>query len=479
MHKYLLPELAKKSLMLILALVAFFAFLTISLAIFLPKQLKADEEIIANNPYSGGETTIFSTSREAFSKPLANLPTKDLRKFTFGNKMFNTNWIEAPASVTSLDGLGPTFNRVSCSGCHFKDGRGRPPKDIEEKMNSMLIRLSIKGFAEDGGPNPHHAYGGQLNPFGISNVEGEGKAIILYEEIEGEYADGTKYSLRKPTYHFKDLAFGELGEDALFSPRVAPAVFGLGLLEAIAKEKILSWTDEDDENQDGISGRVNMVPNLNGEKVVGRFGWKANTASLLQQNANAAVGDIGLTTSINPEQNCPEPQKDCQNAISGGEPEMSDMQLNRMNFYTQTLAPPARRNIDDEKVILGAKLFTQANCSSCHKPKVKTGKHEIKELSYQNIQPFTDLLLHDMGEGLADNRPDYLATGREWRTAPLWGIGLVKTVNKHTNFLHDGRARNLEEAILWHGGEAENSKESFRNMNKEEREALIKFVESL
>lgn len=434
---------------------------------------------VANNPYSGGETTIFNTSKEAFAKPLANLPTADLRKFTFGNKMFNTNWVQAPASVTSLDGLGPTFNRVSCSGCHFKDGRGRPPLTPAEPMNSMLLRLSIAGKADDGGPMPHPIYGGQLNPFGIHGVSGEGKATILYEEVVGEYADGTKYSLRKPTYSFSNMAFGEIGNATMFSPRVAPAVYGLGLLEAIAEETILAIADENDDDGDGISGRPNYVPDINGNKVVGRFGWKANVASLKQQNAGAALGDMGITTSMNQNQNCPETQKECNSATNGGKPEMSDEQLEKMIFYSQTLAPPARRDVDNKQVMLGAKLFAQHKCSSCHTPKMRTGEHEIKQLANQDIQPFTDLLLHDMGDELADNRPDYEANGNEWRTPPLWGIGLVETVNGHTNFMHDGRARNIEEAILWHGGEAAPSKEAFRNMSKKERTALITFLNSL
>ena len=440
-----------------------------------------DKEVqeVADDPYAGGETTVFNTSREAFAKPLANLPTKDLRKFTFGNKMFNTNWVQAPASVTSLDGLGPTFNRVSCSACHFKDGRGRPPHSIDEPMNSMLLRLSIAGKAADGGPMPHPAYGGQLNPFGIHGTAGEGKATIFYEEIAGQYGDGTAYSLRKPHYTFSNMAFGVLGEDTMFSPRVAPAVYGLGLLEAIPEETILSFSDAEDKNNDGISGRPNYVPDLEGKKTIGRFGWKANVASLKQQDAGAALGDMGITTSLNPSENCTKSQTQCNTAISGGTPEMSDEQLEKLVFYSQTLAPPARRDVGDPQVKSGAMLFVQGKCSSCHTPKMRTGEHDIPQLSHQNIQPFTDLLLHDMGEGLADNRPDYEANGQEWRTPPLWGIGLVKTVNKHTNFLHDGRARNFEEAILWHGGEAESSKEAFRDMNVKERKALLHFLSTL
>lgn len=433
---------------------------------------------VLNSPLSGGKTTVFIKSREAFAKPAANLPTKDLRAFTFGNKMFNTKWVTAPASVTSLDGLGPTFNRMSCAACHFKDGRGRPPRTADEPMKSMLIRLSIEG------QNHHPQYGKQLNDRAINGVPAEGMAKIMYEEISGTYADGAPYTLRKPNYKFINMAFGDIDESVMFSPRTAPAVHGMGLLEAIPDKTLLALADPDDKNNDGISGRVNMVWDAVAQKEsIGRFGWKANVASLREQDAGAALGDMGITTSLFPDENCPAAQTKCAAAPNGkGEndaPEMSDKQLEKMTFYVSTLAVPARRNIDLESVQRGAALFEKANCTACHIPQMQTGAHPIAVLANQNIQPFTDLLLHDMGEALADHRPDFEATGREWRTPPLWGIGLVKVVNKHTNFMHDGRARNLEEAILWHGGEAESSRNQFKAMPAKDRDALLEFLESL
>lgn len=435
---------------------------------------------ISENALAGGTTTVFNTSREAFAKPATNLPTGSLRDFTFGNKLFNTKWVTAPASVTSLDGLGPTFNRRSCSGCHFKDGRGRPPRSIDEPMKSMLVRLSIPGTGDKGAPRPHPAYGEQLNDRAIQGVPTEGVAKIVYDEIEGKYADGTTYALRKPKYTFHELAFGPLGDTILVSPRVAPAVLGMGLLEAIPEAAILNWADPDDRDGDGISGRPNKVWDVvNQKQSLGRFGWKANVATVREQAAAAARGDIGITTTLFPEENCPEAQQACREAPNGGTPEMSGKQLEKIVLYLSTLAVPARRNIANKTIKSGATLFQTAKCASCHIPQTETGDHPIPALSHQKIQPFTDLLLHDMGEGLADNRPDFQASGREWRTPPLWGIGLVETVNKHTYFLHDGRARNLEEAILWHGGEAEPSKEMFRQMTKEERDHLIAFLKSL
>ncbi len=452
----------------------------LGLLILTPYGFAADPISISDSPLSGGEVTVFNKSREAFAKPAPNLPTKDLRRFTFGNKMFNTNWVTAPASVVTLDGLGPVFNRVSCAACHFKDGRGRPPRDDETTMNSMLMRLSIPGVDAHGGPNPHPIYGGQLNDRAILGVPAEGRARIEYKEQQGTYPDGTPYSLRTPHYIFEDMGFGELEKETMVSPRVAPAVFGLGLLEAMSEDDILSRADPEDVDGDGISGRPNYVWDATTQKLaLGRFGWKANVATLREQDAGAAQGDMGITTTLFPDQNCTDAQKDCHDAPDGGAPEMSDMQLEKMTFYVSTLAVPARRKVDDEVVKRGALMFVKNNCAACHSPQMKTGAHEIAALAGQDIQPFSDMLLHDMGEGLADNRPDFLASGREWRTPPLWGIGLVKTVNRHTNFLHDGRARNLEEAILWHGGEAEASKNSFKAMGKNDRDALIVFLKSL
>ncbi len=344
----------------------------------------------------------------------------------------------------------------------------------------MLIRLSIPGKAEDGGPKPHPHYGGQLNDKAILGVPAEGRTIIQYEEIPGEYPDGETYSLRSPKYQFEELAFGALGDNILFSPRVAPAVYGLGLLEAIPDETLRSFTDPEDKNNDGISGRTNLVWDAEHKKVtIGRFGWKANQPSLMQQDAGAALGDIGLTTELNPDENCPEIQKDCQKIQHGGSPEFNQEHLEKLVFYTQTLAVPARRNLDNNEVKYGESLFSQINCDACHKNHIKTGVHDIAQLSNLTIHPYTDLLLHDMGDALADSRPDYEANGNEWRTPPLWGIGLIGRVNKHTFFLHDGRARNLEEAVLWHGGEAEQSKRAFMALKKEERDAVIQFLESL
>ncbi len=444
-----------------------------------------DPAYISENrtPLSGGDlATVFKTNRTAFAQPITNLDGKRRRIFSFGDRLFNTKWVVAPASVSSLDGLGPLFNRSSCAGCHVRDGRGRAPLPNEDKMLSKLIRLSVPGTNNVGGPKPHPIYGGQFQEQGILGVSAEGKTEISWTEEKGTFADGESYSLRRPNYKFTDLAYGPLGDDILFSPRVAQAVYGLGLLENIPEAEILKNADSKDKNGDGISGRPNYVWNVEAnKKTIGRFGWKLNQPNLKQQVAGAFNGDIGLTTPIFPDVNCSKSQDECQKATKLGEqPEVSDEFLEKVTTYVSLLAVPARRNIDGTKEQLGERIFYQAECASCHLPKQITGnKSPHREYNDKTIHPYTDLLLHDMGEGLADNRPDFDANGREWRTSPLWGIGLIKNVNKHTFLLHDGRARYLMEAILWHGGEAQMAKEYVEKLSKEERSALISFLNSL
>lgn len=430
---------------------------------------------------SGGDTTVTETTRNAFSRTARNMPKEFIGDFFVGNSFFNSSWVIAPSSTAKRDGLGPVYNARSCSACHFKDGRGRPPLDANDQMLSMLIRLSIPGKGPHGGPKPEPNYGGQFNPLSIPDVPAEGTAKVTYTESKGTFDDGTPYSLRKPTYTFHDLAYGKMHPDVMISPRVAPAVFGLGLLEAIKEADIKALADPDDADGDGISGRPNLVWDVKARAMrMGRFGWKANQPSLEQQNAGAFLGDIGITSPLFQDQNCTQAQAKCREAKHGGAPEVPQEKIDQVTLYTKALAPPARRDWDNPVVLRGKQLFMQSSCHKCHTPKFTTGEDKrFPFLSGQVIRPYTDLLLHDMGPELADGRPDFASTGQEWRTPPLWGIGLVKTVNRHTFFLHDGRARNLTEAILWHGGEADASKKAFLAMNKEDRDALIKFLESL
>ena len=426
----------------------------------------------------GGETTAFSKGRNAFELSARNLTNEERRTFEVGDSFFTQNWVTAPASTEARDGLGPTFNAQSCSSCHSRDGRGKPPDHDDDPVRGLLLRLSVPSTD---GPVDEPKYGGQLQDRAINGVPPEGRISIRYETVTGEYDDGTTYTLRKPTYTVREPAFGPLHPDVMMSPRVAPATIGMGLLEAIPEETILEFADPEDTDGDGISGRPNMVwDDQQGRQVLGRFGWKGSKPTVEQQSAGAFHGDIGITSQYFPDENCPPAQSACLEAPNGGFPEVPDERLAKVTFYVQTLAVPAMRNVDDPTVRQGARLFMEAGCGDCHTPRHETSDdYPIRPLRGQVFFPYTDLLLHDMGEGLADNRPDGQASGREWRTPPLWGIGLVETVNGHTMFLHDGRARNIEEAVLWHDGEARKSRDHFIGLSSEERESVLKFLRSL
>jgi CxxC motif-containing protein (DUF1111 family) len=435
----------------------------------------------------GGETTVFATGRNAFSFPAANLTDEERTRFVIGNSFFKRNWVEAPASTKARDGLGPHFIARSCAGCHFNDGRGAPPKPGEQPV-SLLLRLSVPGVGARGGVVPEPAYGDQFNNFAVRGVKPEGKVVISHREVSGRFADGEAYTLLAPSYGFRDLGYGPMARDVLASPRVAPQIIGVGLLEAIPEAEILANAREQARRGDAIKGVPNRVWDAPGGRVMlGRFGWKANVATVAHQTAGAFNGDIGVTSPVFPDEGCTAVQKDCLAAPRGAQgkaPEIDDKTLGDVIFYQATLAPPARRSLDDPQVLKGQKLFTDAQCAACHRPSYVTagGPHpqfSSKALEGQRIHPYTDLLLHDMGEALADGRPDGLAQGRQWKTPPLWGVGLIQDVNGHTRLLHDGRARDVLEAILWHGGEAEASRERVLRMTRPERDALVKFVESL
>jgi CxxC motif-containing protein (DUF1111 family) len=432
---------------------------------------------------SGGEhLTAFDFSENAFGVESKKLTTQELTDFVVGNSVFRSNWVTAPASVQSLDGVGPIMNSISCGGCHFKDGRGRPPAFPGENVSGLLFRLSIPGSGSHNEPVPHPSYGGQIQDKSILNVTAEAQFAISYEEVTGSYEDGSTYVLRKPVYNFSNLAYGDLDPAIMISPRVAQQIAGLGLLENVDEATILSFVDENDQDHDGISGRANYVWNHQAQAVqLGRFGWKANQPTIIQQTAGAFNGDMGITTTIFPDDGLTNAQREeYADVPNGGEPELEDKRLHQIELYIRALSVPARRNWTDQDVLHGKQLFKTLNCNGCHVMEMQTGSgSSLSTLNGQTIRPFTDLLLHDMGPELADQRPDFLATGSEWRTSPLWGIGMIKTVNGHTTLLHDGRARNMEEAILWHGGEAENARDEFKRLSASERTGLIRFLESL
>lgn len=447
---------------------------------------KNDEELYIalaaedGEQFSGGETTVFNKSEEAFGFFAPNLSYGEQSDFGIGNSFFRQNWVAAPASTTARDGIGPFFNAIGCSSCHFKDGRGRAPLMDGETGHGLLLRLSIPGVDANDGNLPDPIYGGQLQDGAVLGQTLEGKISIFYQSIIETFDDGTTVVLKKPSYQITNLGYGAMATNLQISPRVANQMIGMGLLEAIPENTLLGFADENDTNKDGISGKLNYVHDVaSNSKKIGRFGWKANQPSVRQQVAGAFLGDMGITTSLFPNENAPFGV--ALSAIpNGGTPEISDLNFDRVVLYSSTLAVPARRNYTEQNVLKGKKTFETIGCVSCHIPKIKTGSnHSIAALRNQTIRPYTDLLLHDMGADLADNTPDFKATGTEWRTQPLWGIGLIQTVNNHTNLLHDGRAKNVTEAILWHGGEAKSAKDKFKKLNAAERSELLEFINSL
>ncbi|MDE1190619.1 MAG: di-heme oxidoredictase family protein [Arachidicoccus sp.] len=427
-----------------------------------------------NTQLSGGAATTFLSNSQSFGDPVSGLGTYYAYVQSVGDNIFSQTFVSAPAE--HFGGLGTIYNNVSCVSCHHNDGKGTPT--LGDVNSSLLTRISIPGTDENGGPLAAPGFGLQLQDKS-NNGSPEAKVTISYTEIPFTFPDGETASLRKPTYTVTN-PYIALPANYMISVRLAPPVFGLGLLELIPEATILSNADPDDANNDGISGKANYVYNpYTKKKELGRFGLKANTSTIQVQVASAFQQDIGITSYIFPQESS---YGQSQYDSRDDDPEITDSILNATVFYSRTLAVPARRNVNDSICLEGEKIFKQIQCSSCHAQSIRTGVDvRLPMLSNQLIHPYTDLLLHDMGDSLADGRPDYLATGNEWRTMPLWGIGLFQKVNGVGKdfYLHDGRARTVTEAILWHGGEAEKSKQQFVHLSKSDRTALLKFLASL
>ena len=450
----------------------------------------------------GGQMTRAMGGQYTFLEPAPGLAIDKRLSFYSGGSFFRQAWLIAPSSTTLRDGLGPLFNARSCVGCHVGGGRGRPPETPEEPMMSLALRLSIPGAEPHLGAVPEPTYGDQLQILGIALTDkrglspgddaakafgpvAEGFGEVTYVIRQGRYAGGEAWTLRAPSYSIRDLAYGPLHPDTLLSPRIAPSLPGMGLLDAIPHQAIAAAADPEDADGDGISGRVNRVwDRLQQRTVPGRFGWKASQPTLLQQSAAAFRNDIGITNGLYPSETCTSEQTACRKARHGRGPgtphEISESTLASTTQFLRLLPVLKRRNPDDPNVLKGRHLFRRLGCAACHVPRHVTGEVAgHPELSNQVIWPYTDLLLHDMGEGLADNRPEFEATGREWRTPPLWSLGWTRRVSGHETYLHDGRARTLSEAVIWHGGEAEAARQAFVNLGRPERQALLAFLESL
>lgn len=420
----------------------------------------------------GGLATVFDATSKAFTHAVDGLGERDAKVHSLGDKAFEQTFVSSPAPI--FGGLGPIFNNVSCISCHHNDGKGTP--SFGTATSSMLIRLSLTGTDEHGGPIAVPNFGLQLQDQALFGVPCEAHVRLSYNDMVVNYPDGSTATLHKPDYQFTDF-YTPIQGSFMFSPRMAPPVFGGGLLENISEQTILSFVDQNDKNGDGISGKANYVYNpYTKQTELGRFGLKANTSSILVQVATAYQQDMGVTSFVQPQKSC---YGQSQYVKTDGY-DLPDSTLKAVTYYVQTLAVPARRDVNDPDNKAGELIFNQINCSGCHRQTMVTGvNNTIKQVSNQRIHPYTDLLLHDMGDDLADNRPDFLASGHEWRTMPLWGIGLFEKTNGIPYYLHDGRARTIEEAILWHGGEAKKSRDAFMQLSKSDRDKLIKFLKSL
>lgn len=442
-------------------------------------------------PRSGGMTTSFNDSADAFAKTARNINSRERVVFAHGTDVFDAYWTADPDD--EFGGLGPDFDTVACALCHVNDGRGMGPAAEGPLPEGMITKLATDDL------DTSERFGSQITR---QHVEGtpEAQVSVVYEEVPGEFADGETYSLRRPTY-IVDAGDGEpLAGDAVLGVRQAPQLSGMGLLELLPEEEIDALADPDDEDGDGISGRLSKATDLLTDTAkLGRFGWNASVPTIEQQAATALAGDMSLTSRYFPGDDCfdgaacersgmPTTSRwivSDQGSRGPEEPdedtawEVTDEQLFELTIYTMGLGVPAIRDVEDPEVLRGRDLFEDAGCASCHTGGFTTERGYMQGLSNQSVNPFTDLLLHDMGDELGDVTVAGDRVPTEWRTPPLWGIGLVETVNGHTTFLHDGRARSLAEAVLWHGGEGEAAREAYRTMDADDRAAVIRYLASL
>lgn len=430
----------------------------------------------------GGRTTIpYDHSGEpdnAFMQMATNLSGDNGQAFVEGRRVHHTDMLDGSHDESPQNGIygelvglaGPLYSVSSCDGCHKRNGRGAL-SEVGEALNTWVVKVGD----ENGRPLPN--MGSVMQP--LSNTgAGEG-TVSIAEWIEN--GDG----LRHPALEFS------MEEPPLYSARIAPQIVGIGLLEAIDEADILAWEDPTDNDNNGISGVANRIPDPEtGETRLGRLGWKASTISVAHQTASALNGDMGVMTSMLPTPDCGSEQDDCGNDAGA---ELSDERLDSLVRYVSLLGVRARRDLTNDTALEGELLFEQIGCADCHRPTFTTSPHHpLAELRSQTIHPYTDLLLHDMGEGLADGLGEFAASGSEWRTPPLWSIGLGacvtggvegpnqnQTCTPDEHYLHDGRARTLDEAIHWHGGEGQGSKDAYLSLTESQKSSVIQFLQSL
>lgn len=474
-----------------------------SLVIFLPAceiqhSISKTPEWIEAELFPGGQNSVNRQPFVSFLLPVALLNDSERADFFAGKALANQPWVKAPTTTTARDGLGPIYNARSCLDCHIKGGRGEIPEVGAKPLKTALLKVSMPGHDPVNGAIPLDQYGDQIQTQSVAlkhqlqtqqiearqEVQPEAYIHIQWLLKDFEYPDGKVVQLRKPKVILSQLNYGELPSETLFSLRNTPPMLGVGLLELIDQKDIDKNEDPEDRNGDGISGRVNHVWDWEKKALApGRYGWKANRTTIRQVTAAAFANDIGISNPVFPRQPCTPLQISCNDTPNGNDEagfELPDNLLQLATHFTMNLGVPKRNSQRTAKQIKGRDLFYQVGCAQCHTPSYVTVESKAEpHLSNQHIWPYSDLLLHDMGAELADGRPDYQASGSEWRTPPLWGVGLNDKVNGNQQLLHDGRANSVEEAILWHGGEAEVIKQAFAQLKLQQREALVAFVESL
>lgn len=443
------------------------------------------------------QTTKQVLPQDVYKQPVAGLSAKQLKQFPQGERVFNNFWMAVNNPLIPLTwdlslpgpsggewGLGPMFLATNCAACHVNAGRGRM-LDSGGLAVQQVLRISVPGEDGHGGPKPDPNYGHEIQMFDTvtrkdpSLRAGEAEVFVDWVTQKISFADGEELELRKPKVRVENLNFGPLADGVMLSLRNSQAMVGMGYLEAVSEKDILALAQK--QKEAGLNGRPNYVrDDILQKTALGRFGWKANQPSVRQQVAAAFASDVGVTSSLYPDVHCTTVQKECLEAIRNPKPELRPEMWEAITKWTLSLEVPAQRHKTKPEVQRGEQLFAASGCGGCHVPEMRTGKFDaLPVLSNKTIRPFTDLLLHDMGPDLADGRPDYKAGGSDWRTPPLWGIGLSKQVSASSNFLHDGRARNLTEAIVWHGGEAKPSREKFMALPKVQRNDLLEFLNSL
>ncbi|MFK7928167.1 MAG: di-heme oxidoredictase family protein, partial [Myxococcota bacterium] len=429
----------------------------------------------------GGRTTLpYQYSDEPddhFMQMATNLAARHGQTFVQGRRVHHTDMVDGSHDESADNGIfrdlvglaGPLYVEASCDGCHARNGRAAVA-DLGENLDHWVFKIGD----DNGDPDPSR---GQVLQTRSTSGASEGSVSLLrWDETDG---------LRSPVFDFGDTP------PARFSGRLAPQLVGMGLIEAIPESDVLAWEDVDDADGDGISGRAQRVSDpVTGEVRLGRFGWKAGASSLTHQVAAALNTDMGVMTSVIDTPDCGPQQEGCGNDQG---PEMTDTHLEELVSYVSVLGVRARRDLDDPVALQGETVFDDLGCGSCHRSDVTTSAfHPFAELRDQVIHPYTDLLLHDMGPELADTLGEGIATGAEWRTAPLWGIGLGPCVTggvvgpnqnqvctPHESYLHDGRARTLTEAIRWHGGEGAPSRDGFEASSTADQVALLAFLRTL